>query len=161
MTTWLADASDGIISGELCGYLIKKRDGSGRELPCAYPAGHKQAKHRDAQYIEHDRDRERLHDARTQNRLWWRDVAGTFKLRQGCEQCGYSIHAVALDFDHIDPRAKSIAISRFVALGLDPDSAEAQDKFVSEVLKCRVLCANCHRVKTREARDYVTGGSRL
>lgn len=156
MTTGLADASDGLIS-ELCGYLMKKRDGPGRQ-PCARAAGHKDD-HRDAQELEQNRERARATraaGARARYCLWWLDVVSTHKLRQGCERCGYSAHAVALDFDHIDPSTKSFKIADFVRNGLRP-TREAQDMLVSEVQKCRVLCSNCHRVKTREAGDYYRG----
>ena len=54
---------------------------------------------------------------------------------RSCEVCGESRPWV-LDFHHIDPAEKSFSLSRSP---LDPEL------FLSEVGKCRVLCANCHR----------------
>ncbi len=64
-----------------------------------------------------------------------------YKVAKGCELCGYNAHAVALDFDHIDPTQKSFLISsRSMTLNLK--------RLINEMRKCRILCANCHRVHT-------------
>lgn len=72
-------------------------------------------------------------------------VLNNYKTAKGCEHCGYNEHAVALDFDHIDPNDKKFTISH----RLDLSTIKT---LMKEVRKCRVLCANCHRVKTHEDR---------
>lgn len=62
-----------------------------------------------------------------------------------CQRCGYRESLYALDFDHIDPKMKEFNISASNACG--------EEKFgliVQEAMKCRVLCANCHRLATHE-----------
>jgi len=68
------------------------------------------------------------------------DYINEIKLRLGCENCGYKEHAVALDFDHIDPTTKTSNVARF--------RHSSMERLKNEVAKCRVLCSNCHRVKT-------------
>jgi hypothetical protein len=60
-----------------------------------------------------------------------------------CAQCGYNENIAALDFDHINRSTKVAAIGSLIAAGA-PD-----EMLIAEALKCQVLCANCHRVKTQ------------
>ncbi len=69
-----------------------------------------------------------------------RDKVAKIKLEKGCEVCGYNEHHAALDFDHIDPSTKSF--------GLANCSSRKWEKIEAEIAKCRVVCANCHRVHT-------------
>lgn len=83
---------------------------------------------------------------------WW-------KLTHGCESCGFGKHcddwqlyrfqAVALDLDHTDPSLKLENVSRMC----DPRRGYSEAEFIAEVHKCRVLCANCHRIKTVAAKE--------
>lgn len=61
----------------------------------------------------------------------------------GCVDCGEK-DILVLDFDHIDN--KKYSISYIVA------SALSIDKLHTEIAKCVVRCANCHRRKT--AKDF-------
>lgn len=62
-----------------------------------------------------------------------------FKIKQGCKDCGYNLHHVALDFDHItDDKSFNLAEAK---------SISAAKK---EILKCEVVCSNCHRIRTYE-----------
>lgn len=54
-----------------------------------------------------------------------------------CQKCGYSKCLAALEFHHRDPKKKSFAISKF----FKSDWA----LLVAEIVKCDLLCANCHR----------------
>ena len=60
-----------------------------------------------------------------------------YKLSHGCVDCGYDTHAAALDFDHVRGE-KTLNISSAKSI------AQAQ----SEIAKCEVVCANCHRVRS-------------
>lgn len=71
----------------------------------------------------------------------------TYKKLRGCDSCGYNEHAVALDFDHIEPIQKKFNISHRLC------NATLKSLF-REIRKCRLLCANCHRVKTLEEREF-------
>ena len=56
-----------------------------------------------------------------------------------CQKCGYDKNIAALDFHHINPEEKSFQIdSRHL-------SNTHIDKLKTEVNKCILLCANCHR----------------
>lgn len=65
---------------------------------------------------------------------------GKYKCAKGCKDCGYNQFSVALDFDHIDPNNKTLAVSKLLSSNLK--------KLMSEIRKCEVVCANCHRVRT-------------
>lgn len=80
-------------------------------------------------------------------RKYWLDK---YKISKGCELCGYNAHAVALDFDHIDPTTKLF----------NPSSSEMTNnlkRFFVEVRKCRLICSNCHRVETMNNNHYYKG----
>lgn len=70
------------------------------------------------------------------------------KVKAGCAVCGFNAHPAALDFDHIDRKDKSFDISQCVG-------AKSDDIILSEIAKCRVLCANCHRIKSYENKDHL------
>lgn len=53
-----------------------------------------------------------------------------------CERCGYNKCLSALEFHHTDPSQKDFSIA---------NSFKNIDKLKTEVDKCLLLCANCHR----------------
>lgn len=66
---------------------------------------------------------------------------------KSCVDCGES-DSVVLEFDHIDPTQKVIGIANTVR---DKWSIE---KITSEMGKCEIRCANCHRRKTAKQLKY-------
>jgi len=62
-----------------------------------------------------------------------------------CNNCGCDDHEV-LEFDHIDPKTKTIAISRNMFLALDT--------LLEELKKCQLLCVQCHTKKTMDNKEY-------
>ncbi len=70
-----------------------------------------------------------------------------YKEQRGCDICSYSEHGVALDFDHIDPKTKKFKVSQRLA------NATLKSLF-KEIRKCRLLCANCHRIKTLKEKEF-------
>ena len=64
-------------------------------------------------------------------------------LGKSCEGCGES-DPVVLEFDHIDPKIKSFGIANGIRNGY------SWDKIRSEIEKCRILCANCHKRHTAQ-----------
>lgn len=53
-----------------------------------------------------------------------------------CKLCGYKAYIQALEFHHLDPLQKDFAIS---------GGSHSWVKIQSEIEKCVLLCANCHR----------------
>jgi hypothetical protein len=73
---------------------------------------------------------------RYHRRKYW---VNKIKQGYGCDDCGYNSHPAALDFDHIDPDDKEFLIPRYLA-------RSNLKRLFKEIRKCRVLCANCHRI---------------
>lgn len=73
---------------------------------------------------------------RTRNRL-----LRSAKLTAGCIDCGYAVHPNALDFDHVRGE-KSYAVSRLLKDGA------SWERIWTELDKCDVRCANCHRSRS-------------
>ena len=55
-----------------------------------------------------------------------------------CEKCGYDRCIDALEFHHIAPDQKDFSIS-------SKGYTRSWDRVKSELDKCLILCANCHR----------------
>lgn len=72
-----------------------------------------------------------------------------FKLRIGCQRCGYSKSARALQFHHRDPSAKERKVGAALWWG-------GGDLYQAEVAKCDLLCANCH-CEVHELLDSLPG----
>ena len=68
-----------------------------------------------------------------------------YKLEHGCMDCGYNLHAEALDFDHRPGEEKKFNLSVGAA-------SKSWDSIMAEVAKCDVVCANCHRIRSAERR---------
>jgi hypothetical protein len=63
--------------------------------------------------------------------------------RVPCLDCGQSFAAYQMDFDHREPSAKSFRLTSPTALG------SSRERLLAEVAKCDVVCAVCHRIRTR------------
>lgn len=63
-----------------------------------------------------------------------------------CESCGYIGHPAVYDLHHKDPLAKDFSISRF-------GHSRSWSRVKSEIEKCILLCANCHREE--HAKNYI------
>lgn len=74
-----------------------------------------------------------------------REKINEYKTTRGCCVCGYSAHPAALHFDHVVGE-KSFNISG--------DPKKAWNLIEAEMAKCRVICANCHSIKTYELNEY-------
>jgi len=55
-----------------------------------------------------------------------------------CVKCGYNKSVSALDFHHVDPTTKSFGIA-------ENGFTRSWDALQSELDKCILICANCHR----------------
>jgi len=69
------------------------------------------------------------------------------KMEKGCSVCGYNEIPQALEFDHIDRSKKKFALNKAWKY--------KWPTIMEELEKCVVLCANCHRKKTVEDKDYL------
>ena len=58
-----------------------------------------------------------------------------------CELCGYDKCIAALEFHHLDPYEKEFSL----ADKIKTLSNINLDEIFTEVEKCKLLCANCHR----------------
>jgi hypothetical protein len=83
--------------------------------------------------------------ARVRKQARYKAILTIYKLTVGCQDCGYKVHAEALDLDHRPEEAKLFALSR--------GWAYSWDKVIAEAEKCDVVCANCHRVRTADRRQ--------
>ena len=70
-----------------------------------------------------------------------------YKMEKGCSVCGYNEIPQALEFDHIDRSKKKF--------GMNKAYKYKWSTIMEELEKCVVLCANCHRKKTVEDKDYL------
>lgn len=71
-----------------------------------------------------------------------RKIAADFKAERGCENCGVGDPRV-LDLHHRDVDSKIMAVSQMIY-------RYSVVKVRAEMDKCRVLCANCHRIEHAE-----------
>jgi len=77
----------------------------------------------------------------------WR-LAQMIKKEQGCIDCGYNEHGVALQFDHIG-NDKKAGVSDLIRSDYGWETIKA------EINKCVVRCANCHAIITSERKRYL------
>lgn len=68
-----------------------------------------------------------------------------YLLEHPCEHCGEA-DPVVLEFDHIDPKTKFKAVTELATYKLEV--------LKTEIAKCRVLCANCHRRHTAQQHGW-------
>ena len=71
-----------------------------------------------------------------------RQLLNEIKLSTGCMDCGYADHPAALEFDHRDPTTKRFDISK--------NPGRSWNDILTEIEKCDVRCANCHRIRSIE-----------
>ena len=66
------------------------------------------------------------------------------------ELCGLNGSPYALEFDHIEPSEKYRTASGKKLSPAEMVKDYSLQTVLSEIAKCRVLCANCHAVHTHE-----------
>ena len=83
--------------------------------------------------------RDRIHRTETVKKV--RQI----KIERGCLICGFNKHHAALDFHHRNPETKKFRIG---------DGRNYSWKMVlEEIVKCDVLCSNCHRILEHDKRQ--------
>jgi hypothetical protein len=71
-------------------------------------------------------------------------MVATLKLETGCADCGYATDPDALEFDHV--RGAKIGTVNYLV------SSGSLERLLDEIDKCEVVCANCHRLRSRNRR---------
>ncbi len=119
------------------------------------------AAHTDPNFVTHRVRRPRrvaptLEERRSSNAAYKRRTRRAARIKaleylasKGCAECGERDPRV-LEFDHLDPRRKKHDVSRILADGYSWGS----EKLREEIRKCRVICANCHRLHTITQQEY-------
>jgi hypothetical protein len=81
----------------------------------------------------------------TKRRLMIRSLLNELKNRP-CADCNVKYDPCVMDFDHLDPALKEGNINilkRWVN----------KAKLLAEIQKCEVVCANCHRLRSKNQRE--------
>jgi hypothetical protein len=93
-----------------------------------------------ADYVRTDQTREKNREHARRRTAEARALLA--KLRdQPCADCGGRFPACCMEFDHIDPAGKMFTLPNLIGGGITK-------RFLDEIAKCQVLCANCHRIRT-------------
>jgi len=87
--------------------------------------------------VQRSRARDRMRRKRERNQQWLVNKMVGAK----CQDCGFDDTRV-LAFDHLDDFEKHANIADMVSRGV------SLDKLIEEVKKCRILCHNCHMLRT-------------
>ena len=93
-----------------------------------------QKKRAQQQYHE---DRAKAANLAKKSLVSWSLAIAELKTKYGCQVCGNKI-SICLDFHHVDPSKKDKEISALAA-------KKSLSKITTEINKCVVVCANCHR----------------
>ncbi len=76
------------------------------------------------------------------------------KLERGCADCGIrSEHPEIYDFDHRPGEPKIKSVAAWLTSGTMED-------LKAEIARCDVVCANCHRIRTRSREHGAFGKDR-
>jgi hypothetical protein len=68
--------------------------------------------------------------------------------KSGCTDCGNSYPPCVMDFDHV--RGKKI---RNISIAAN----YGWKSMLEELAKCELVCANCHRVRTQNRKQFSSG----
>ena len=71
-----------------------------------------------------------------------------YQMEKGCIDCGFKGHPAALEFDHIPGTEKKFNIGEEIG-------NRSREALWEEILKCDVVCANCHAIRTANRRQLV------
>lgn len=95
---------------------------------------------------ECDKENQRKYQVKLRKEL--QVIANEYKLSKGCNNCGYKENAFALEFDHIIPRDNT------GKKWTTPKYKKALRELIADP-NIQVLCANCHKIKTRLNNDHL------
>jgi len=83
--------------------------------------------------------REKINEQYNLRRKKIQEFLRSYKLSNGCADCGYNKHHAALEFDHIEGDK-----------GFNVCNAKSIKQAKGEIKKCEVVCSNCHKIRTFE-----------
>lgn len=63
-----------------------------------------------------------------------------------CADCGGVFPTCCMDFDHLDGNSKANNVGSMVARHY------SKELIAQEIAKCNLVCANCHRIRTKDRR---------
>lgn len=70
---------------------------------------------------------------------YWNKIIYAYKDKP-CMDCNFHFFPYVMDFDHRNPGEKLFHISK--------PSSHNKIEIIAEIMKCDVVCANCHRIRT-------------
>src|SRR5690349_8514321 len=85
-----------------------------------------------------DREIERVRRRQAAKTAWLRELRNV-----PCADCGGRFEPHQMDFDHRDPKQKLFNI------GSAAGHLRSDEALRAEVLKCEIVCANCHSIRSR------------
>lgn len=81
--------------------------------------------------------------AHKKKKNWRRELLNKLK-NVPCVDCGESFPPYCMDFDHVPERGtREFYLSHWVSFSIGKEKLEA------EIAKCDIVCAICHRIRTR------------
>jgi hypothetical protein len=78
-----------------------------------------------------------------------REYVYEYLVKNPCVDCGEK-NPIVLEFDHRETLEKAFSICS----ALSSHSYVSMELLVSEIEKCDIRCANCHRIKTAKQQNY-------
>jgi len=93
----------------------------------------------------HDAYIERNRRNRPSQRIRNANIVLDYLLTHSCVRCG-ECDPVVLEFNHLDVRGKTGNVAELVRSGC------SRQRLLDEIMKCEVLCANCHQRYTSSSR---------
>jgi hypothetical protein len=80
---------------------------------------------------------------RKRHKVQWNEMKDYVNKKKNvpCMDCNISYPHFVMDFDHRDPKTKSMNVSAF-------GDHLSYKKLDEEIAKCDLVCANCHRIRT-------------
>jgi hypothetical protein len=106
-------------------------------------------RHRDAAAAVQKKTRIRWARGKQQTRIATRLSSIQYLAKKGCKHCRER-DPRKLEYDHITGSDKKHHVAKLISGGYVWTSEILQ----SEIRKCQILCANCHRVHTIKQQDY-------
>lgn len=119
------------------------------EEKVTYKNGRKQCRscNKESQSIWWNKNKIKQQERVKKNRNRLQDVVLEVKESNKCFICEEQ-NPMVLEFDHLENKSESV--SEMVRIGVKPEAIK------NEITKCRILCSNCHRIKTHiENNSYI------
>lgn len=98
-------------------------------------------------YYSNKKEKNRLYLSNKNIRERKRELISSYKDKP-CKDCGIKYPSYVMDFDHLDREQKSFNISSSI-------NKMSIQQIEEEILKCDVICANCHRIRTYQQSGIV------